>query len=116
MIRPIDIFANIFKEISVLNSKAVGTFKAFGFTNKKTITIKSASRSQNYGVLIIATNNSNESYPLKFNASPILNKTIGKVSAISEDEVTIVITLPETMTHGVILAGGSISNATFTTN
>ena len=100
----------------ILNSKAVGAFKAFGFINKKTITIKSASRSQNYGVLIIATNNSNESYPLKFNASPILNKTIGKVSAISEDEVTIVITLPETMTHGVILAGGSISNATFTTN
>lgn len=69
-----------------------------------------------YGVLIITINKGDNSYPLKFNVSPTLNKTIDNISAIAENETTVVITLPENMTHGLILAGGSISGATFTAN
>ena len=102
--------------INYLYGKTAENFKAFGFVNQKTITIKSAARDMTYGVLIITINKGDNSYPLKFNVSPTLNKTIDNISAIAENETTVVITLPENMTHGLILAGGSISGAIFTAN
>lgn len=100
--------------INELNSKAVGAFKAVGFADKSTITIKTNSESYSYGTLIVAINQNGSNSLLNFNITPSTNQTIGKVSVIAKDRTTFIVTFPNTYTHGVIIAGGSISKATFT--
>lgn len=100
--------------INELNSKAVGAFKAVGFADKSTITIKTNSESFGYGTLIVAINQNGSNGLLSFNITPSINQTIGKVSVIAKDRKTFIVTFPNAYTHGVIIAGGSISKATFT--
>lgn len=100
--------------INELNSKAVGVFKAVGFADKSTITIKTNSASYSYGTLIVAINQNGSNGLLNFNITPSINQTIGKVSVIAKDRTTFIVTFPNAYTHGVIIAGGSISKATFT--
>lgn len=100
--------------INELNSKAVGAFKAVGFVDKSTITIKTNSANYSYGTLIVAINQNDSNSLLNFNITPSINQTIGKVSVIAKDRTTFIVTFPSTHTHGVIIAGGSISKATFT--
>lgn len=100
--------------INELNSKAVEAFKAVGFADKSTITIKTNSESFSYGTLIVAINQNGSNGLLSFNITPSINQTIGKVSVIAKDRKTFIVTFPNAYTHGVIIAGGSISKATFT--
>ena len=100
--------------INELNSKAVGAFKAVGFADKSTITIKTNSEPYSYGTLIVAINRNDSNSLLNFNITPSINQTIGKVSVIAKDRTTFIVTFPSAYTHGVIIAGGSISKATFT--
>lgn len=100
--------------LNELNSKAVGDFKAVGFADRSTITIKTNGEPYNYGMLIVAINQNDSNSLLKFNITPSINQTIGKVSVIAKDSTTFIVTFPNAYTHGVIIAGGSISKATFT--
>lgn len=100
--------------LNKLNSKAVGDFKAVGFTDRSTITIKTNGGPYSYGVLIVAINQNGSNSLLNFNITPSINQTIGKVSVIAKDSTTFIVTFPNVYTHGVIIAGGSISKATFT--
>lgn len=100
--------------INELNSKAVGAFKAVGFADKSTITIKTNSEPYSYGTLIVAINQNDSNSLLNFNITPSINQTIGKVSVIAKDRTTFIVTFPSAYTHGLIIAGGSISKATFT--
>lgn len=100
--------------INELNSKAVGAFKAVGFTDKSTITIKTYSDSYSYGILIVAINQNSSNGPFKFNITPSINQIIGNVSVIAKDSTTIIVSFPNAYTHGVIIAGGTISKAAFT--
>lgn len=100
--------------LNELNSKAVGAFKAVGFADRSTITIKTNSSYSSYGILIVAINQNGNNGLLKFNITPSVNQIIDEVSVIAKDSTTIIVTFPSTYTHGVIIAGGTISKATFT--
>ena len=100
--------------LNKLNSKAVGAFKAVGFADRSTITIKTNGEPYSYGMLIVAINQNGSNSLLNFNITPSINQTIGKVSVIAKDSTTFIVTFPSAYTHGVIIAGGSISKATFT--
>ena len=100
--------------LNKLNSKAVGAFKAVGFADRSTITIKTNDEHYSYGMLIVAINQNGSNSLLNFNITPSINQTIGKVSVIAKDSTTFIVTFPNAYTHGVIIAGGSISKATFT--
>lgn len=102
----------LIEALNKLNSKAVGAFKAVGFTDRSTITIKTNGEPYSYGMLIVAINQNNSL--LNFNITPSINQTIGKVSVIAKDSTTFIVTFPNAYTHGVIIAGGTISKATFT--
>ena len=100
--------------LNELNSKAVGAFKAVGFADRSTITIKTNGESYSYGMLIVAINQNGSNSLLNFNITPSINQTIGQVSVIAKDSTTFIVTFPNVYTHGVIIAGGTISKATFT--
>lgn len=100
--------------LNQLNSKAVGAFKAVGFADRSTITIKTNGEPYSYGMLMVAINQNDSNSLLNFNITPSINQTIGKVSVIAKDSTTFIVTFPNAYTHGVIIAGGSISKATFT--
>lgn len=100
--------------LNELSSKAVGAFKAVGFIDKSTITIKTNSSSSSYGILIVAINKKDNNGLLKFNITPSVNQIMDQVSVIAKDSTTIIVTFPDAYTHGVIIAGGSISKAAFT--
>lgn len=100
--------------INELNSKAVGDFKIVGFANRRAITIKTNSEPYGYGTLIVAINQNGSNNLLNFNITPSITQTIGSVSVIAKDSTTFIVTFPNAYTHGVIIAGGSISKATFT--
>lgn len=100
--------------LNELNSKAVGKFKVVGFADESTITIKTRSNSFSYGVLIVAINQNNSNAPLKFSITPSVNQIIDHVSVIAKDSTTIIVTFSTKYTHGVVIAGGSISSAVFT--
>ena len=100
--------------LNKLNSKAVGDFKAVGFADRSTITIKTNDEHYSYGMLIVAINQNGSNSLLNFNITPSINQTIGNVSVIAKDSTTFIVTFPNAYTHGVIIAGGGISKATFT--